>query len=212
MEFGVQQHQQPIIKQQQQPIIQQQQGIDNSNIQQQQPGNIQHLNNPNNFKQNPVQRNKQQVNDARGNQMNMQQHKNLPRNQNQQVPIIPGPNTMNKKLDEYNIKADIKQGLAAYDQEQRDLVHPIKTDRDSEGKVPGRDLKEDRLKRSAPEDEGLLTGDINCDNDPSCSEKFSRNPIQDSLIERDLTKFLQVGSRALLEIKSDRNNNTDPGI
>ena len=196
-----QQQQQPRAPQQQQPIIpQQQQPI----VPQQQQANIQHLNNPNNFKQSPVQRNKHQVIDARGNEMNIQQSKNLPNNRNQQVPIIPAAN---KKLDEYNIKADIKQGLAAYDQEQRDLVHPvIKNDRDSEGKVPGRDLKEERLKRSAPE------VDINCDNDPSCREKFSRNPIEDSSIDRDLTKFLQVGSRALLELQSDSKNNTDLGM
>merc|ERR1711874_919024 len=145
--------------------------------------------------------------------MNVQQFKNVPNNRNQPVPNVPpASNQMNKKLDEYNIKADIKQGLAAYDQEQRDLVHPIlKTDGDSEGKVPGRDLKEDRPKRSADEDESLLIADINCENDPSCSEKFSRNPLQDSSIDRDLTKFLQVGSRALLEVQSDSNNNTDPG-
>ena len=203
-----QQQQQPRAPQQQQPIIpQQQQPI----VPQQQQANIQHLNNPNNFKQSPVQRNKHQVIDARGNEMNIQQSKNLPNNRNQQVPIIPAAN---KKLDEYNIKADIKQGLAAYDQEQRDLVHPIlKTDRDSQGKVPGRDLKEDRRpKRSASEDDSFLSQDINCDNDPSCSEKFSRNPIQDSLIDRDFTKFLQVGSRALLELQSDSKNNTDLGM
>ena len=194
---------------QQKPVIPQQQIVP----QEQRQANIQHLNNPNSFKQDPVQQNKQQVIEARGSQMNIQKSKNLANNQNPQVPVKPASNQNIKKLDEYNIKADIKQGLAAYDQEQRDLVHPIlKTDRDGEGKVPGRDLKEERPKRSASEDESWLSLDTNCDNDPLCSEKFSRNPLEDSLIDRDLTKFLQVGSRALLEAPSDSNNNTDMGI
>ena len=48
----------------------------------------------------------------------------------------------------YNVNADIKHAMEAYDQEQRDLVKPVEI---HEEKVPGRDLKEDRSKRSAIE-------------------------------------------------------------
>jgi len=158
----------------------------------------------NNFQQKPVQNNKIPINNPESSQIKLQQVNNLQKN-----PVLPPSNRMKKNLEHYNIKADIKQGMLAYDQEQRDLIHPIKTDQNSGGKVPGRDLKEERLKRSASQYDGKLSLDINCENDPLCNSKFSRDPVGDSLVDRDLTKFLQVGKRALLEVQSDVNNNTD---
>jgi len=106
----------------------------------------------------------------------------------------------------YNVNADVKHGLEAYDQEQRDLVKPVV----KEEKVPGRDLKEDRPKRSVTvaENESKLSivDENSCLNDPLCDEKFSRDPASDSFAERDITKFLKVGnSRALLDFGTDAN-------
>jgi len=118
----------------------------------------------------------------------------------------------------YNVNADIKHAMEAYDQEQRDLVKPVEV---HEEKVPGRDLKEDRSKRSAIEivDVEVLNKagenkDTSCSNDPFCDEKFSRDPASDSLADRDLTKFLKVGgggaSRVLLEVDDQTNSSSHP--
>ena len=165
----------------------------------------------NNLQQNSGPNNKAPMKNPDPSQIQLQQvnKKNIPNHDN---PILSASNGMEKRLENYNIKADIKQGLLAYDQEQRDLIHPFKTEQNSAGKVPGRDLKEERLKRSATDDDSKLNLNINCENDPLCNLKFSRDPVGDSLVDRDLTKFLQVGKRALLEIQSDVNNNTDQGI
>jgi len=40
--------------------------------------------------------------------------------------------------------------------------------------------------------------DTACFNDPLCAEKFSRNPVSDSFIDRDFAKIMKVGSRNLL--------------
>jgi len=52
---------------------------------------------------------------------------------------------------------------------------------------------------SAPGDgrENLIP-DTACFNDPQCAEKFSRNPVSDSLDDRDFAKILNIGSRSLL--------------
>ena len=65
--------------------------------------------------------------------------------------------------------------------------------------VLGRDLKESRHKRGL---EGVEE-DIRCLNDPLCEEKFSRDPVSDSLVERDFAKYLKVGQRSLLNSVSD---------
>jgi len=87
----------------------------------------------------------------------------------------------------------------------------------------GRDLKEVRSRREAPfgEEKVLLKEarsgkevahndsapgdgrenlipDTACFNDPQCAEKFSRNPVSDSLDDRDFAKILNIGSRSLL--------------
>merc|ERR1719282_1268511 len=87
----------------------------------------------------------------------------------------------------------------------------------------GRDLKEVRSRREVPsgEEEVLLkrassgeeeaphdsapadgkeklVPDTACFNDPQCAEKFSRNPVSDSLDDRDFAKILNIGSRSLL--------------
>jgi len=81
-----------------------------------------------------------------------------------------------------------------------------------EGKASGRDLKESRSRREVigreetqeetedvamerREDAGMDTA---CFNDPLCAEKFSRNPVSDSLDDRDFAKIMKVGSRSLL--------------
>merc|ERR1712026_558488 len=110
--------------------------------------------------------------------------------------------------------------MEAYDLEQRELVKPIEK-KVKEVKVPGRDLKEDRSKRSVSINEDLISipsvkdnndkgssSDANCFNDPFCDDKFSRDPASDSLADRDLTKFLKVGS-SLLEAGGDGANNSE---
>merc|ERR1719180_711284 len=88
-----------------------------------------------------------------------------------------------------------------------------------EGGAIGRDLKEirsrrevieedDESKRDTDEDEEprayAMEGreevvmDTACFNDPLCAEKFSRNPVSDSLVDRDFAKIMKVGSRSLL--------------
>merc|ERR1712113_457217 len=59
--------------------------------------------------------------------------------------------------------------------------------------------EEEALLNSAPGDgkENLIP-DIACFNDPQCAEKFSRNPVSDSLDDRDFAKILDIGSRSLL--------------
>jgi len=88
--------------------------------------------------------------------------------------------------------------------------------------VSGRDLKESRSRREVvgEEEEGggfkretnaveetqafAMEGreevvmDTACFNDPLCAEKFSRNPVSDSLVDRDFAKIMKVGSRSLL--------------
>ena len=80
--------------------------------------------------------------------------------------------------------------MEAYDLEQRELVKPIEK-KVKEVKVPGRDLKEDRSKRSVSINEDLISipsvkddkgtsssSDANCFNDPFCDDKFSRDPAR----------------------------------
>ena len=82
--------------------------------------------------------------------------------------------------------------MEAYDLEQRELVKPIEK-QVKEVKVPGRDLKEDRSKRSVSINEDLISipsvkdnndkgasssSDANCFNDPFCDDKFSRDPAR----------------------------------
>jgi len=59
--------------------------------------------------------------------------------------------------------------------------------------------EEEALHESAPGDgkENLIP-DTACFNDPQCAEKFSRNPVSDSLDDRDFAKILNIGSRSLL--------------
>jgi len=91
-----------------------------------------------------------------------------------------------------------------------------------EGGASGRDLKESRSRREVVE-EGAADGsrretneveetqaayamkgreevvmDTACFNDPLCAEKFSRDPVSDSLVDRDFAKIMKVGSRNLL--------------
>ena len=110
-----------------------------------------------------------------------------PSKQQQQQPQPPTNNHLN-----YNVNADIKHGMEAYDLEQRELVKPIEK-KVKEVKVPGRDLKEDRSKRSVSINEDLISipsvkdnndkgasssSDANCFNDPFCDDKFSRDPAR----------------------------------
>lgn len=83
-----------------------------------------------------------------------------------------------------------------------------------EGKSSGRDLKESRSRREvvgseeiqevietedfASEGKEGVVMDTACFNDPLCAEKFSRNPVSDSLVDRDFAKIMKVGSRSLL--------------
>jgi len=105
----------------------------------------------------------------------------------------------------------VKHGLEAYDREQKDVKKSLEVPK-KEQVVPGRDLKGERSKRSIEEvfDPNLVNAqamdiDLNCVNDPFCEEKFSRNPVSDSLVDRDLTKFLKVGKRNLLGAQADSN-------
>lgn len=125
------------------------------------------------------------------------------------------PNSPNKApIDSYMAQVAVKHGLDAYDREQNDLIRPVEIPK-QEQVVPGRDLKAERSKRSAVEiydpnvalDGGKLMPaiDLNCLNDPFCEEKFSRNPVSDSLVDRDLTQFMKVGKRSLLRAQPDAN-------
>jgi len=59
--------------------------------------------------------------------------------------------------------------------------------------------KEEALHDSPPGDgREHLIPDTACFNDPQCAEKFSRNPVSDSLDDRDFAKILNIGSRSLL--------------
>jgi len=127
----------------------------------------------------------------------------------------PPPPPKQAPVDSYMAQVAVKHGLEAYDREQNDLNRPVEIPK-QEQVVPGRDLKGDRSKRSAlevydPPNFGLGDGkimeaiDLNCLNDPFCEEKFSRNPVSDSLVDRDLTKFMKVGKRSLLKAQPDSN-------
>lgn len=127
----------------------------------------------------------------------------------------PPNNPKQAPVDSYMAQVAVKHGLEAYDREQNDLNRPVEIPK-QEQIVPGRDLKEDRSKRSAleiydPHKIGLGEGkilesiDFNCLNDPFCEDKFSRNPVSDSLVDRDLTKFMKVGKRSLLKVQPDSN-------
>jgi len=50
--------------------------------------------------------------------------------------------------------------------------------------------------------------DTACLNDPLCAEKFSRNPVSDSLVDRDFAKIMKVGSRNLLSESETETNLT----
>jgi len=78
---------------------------------------------------------------------------------------------------------------------------PLEKPKQSEENV-SRDLKEHRVKRDA---ELAVENSLLCLNDPLCEDKFSRNPMSDSLVDRDFAKFLKVGQRSLLNIYSDDN-------
>jgi len=101
----------------------------------------------------------------------------------------------------------VKHGLEAYDREQKDVRKSVEKPTPDQV-VPGRDLKGSRSKRSAVEIFDLSPSqaiDLNCINDPFCAGKFSRNPVSDSLVDRDLTKFMKVGKRNLLEAQAESN-------
>jgi len=98
-----------------------------------------------------------------------------------------------------------------------------------DGKASGRDLKESRSRREvvgreetqdvvedeeskdfASEGREGEVMDTACFNDPLCAEKFSRNPVSDSLVDRDFAKIMKVGSRSLLsESESTETNLTE---
>jgi len=117
-------------------------------------------------------------------------------------------------VDGHLIQAAVKHGLEAYDREQVDIHKPVEIPKEDQ-LVPGRDLKGDRSKRSALEEFDAKVDsvveikaekvDLICLNDPFCDEKFSRNPVSDSLVDRDLTKFMKVGKRSLLKVEPDTN-------
>jgi len=130
--------------------------------------------------------------------------KNNPKQSNNVAPV-----------DNHLIQAAVKHGLDAYDREQHDVHKPVEIPKE-EQIVPGRDLKGDRSKRSALQEYDPKFGggdvikveelELNCLNDPFCDEKFSRNPVSDSLVDRDLTKFMKVGKRSLLKVEPETNN------
>jgi len=76
----------------------------------------------------------------------------------------------------------------------------------SRREVIGEDGEEEEYKRETNEDEDTRAYameareevDTACFNDPLCAEKFSRNPVSDSLVHRDFAKIMKVGSRSLL--------------
>lgn len=154
---------------------------------------------------------KEVINNAPPQQQNSnikQQQQIFNNNPEPPAPAAPVVNKLN-----YNINADIKHAYAAYDQEQRDLVKPAKNVVKQEDKVPGRDLKEDRHKRSPVVENVDDVLSDNCANDPFCEEKFHRDPASDSLVDRDMTKYLKVGnSRGLLEVTVQETNNSEKSI
>jgi len=209
-----QQQQLPIQQQQQLPLTQQQQPLQQNQMAMQQ---IQHQLPLQQNQQQPMQQNQQQHLSLQQQQLPPQQNQQQPIQQQQQIPLqqqVPSQQQNVKKKElphvpsnlNYNVNADIKHGLEAYDQEQRDLIKPVV----KEEKVPGRDLKEDRSKRSLTgvekEVKVSIVDENSCLNDPFCDEKFSRDPSSDSFGERDITKFLKVGnSRSLLDVETDAN-------
>eukprot|EP00092_Neocalanus_flemingeri_P011299 GFUD01012178.1.p1 GENE.GFUD01012178.1~~GFUD01012178.1.p1 ORF type:complete len:1139 (-),score=344.30 GFUD01012178.1:174-3590(-) len=134
---------------------------------------------------------------------------------NKKAAAVAGPaKAISNPVDNQIIQAAVKHGQQAYDKEQYELHKPVEVP-NKEQIVPGRDLKADRSKRSAIEIYDFKVGekdgkpveeiDLTCLNDPFCDEKFSRNPISDSMVDRDLTKFMKVGKRSLLRVGAEAN-------
>eukprot|EP00092_Neocalanus_flemingeri_P044396 GFUD01049225.1.p1 GENE.GFUD01049225.1~~GFUD01049225.1.p1 ORF type:complete len:899 (-),score=284.87 GFUD01049225.1:102-2432(-) len=134
---------------------------------------------------------------------------------NKKAAAVAGPaKAISNPVDNQIIQAAVKHGQQAYDKEQYELHKPVEVP-NKEQIVPGRDLKADRSKRSAIEIYDVKVGerdgkpveeiDLTCLNDPFCDEKFSRNPISDSMVDRDLTKFMKVGKRSLLRVGAEAN-------
>jgi len=141
-----------------------------------------------------------------------------------QQPVVqqrPLPNPVQKQAVQQPVAASLgsklQQQLGKKDSKEPPLQKP-KLDGGA-----GRDLKEVRSRREVPiggeevllkkassgEEEALhesapgdgkenLIPDTACFNDPQCAEKFSRNPVSDSLDDRDFAKILNIGSRSLL--------------
>jgi len=221
VQLGVQQH--PVIQQQQ--VIQQQPIVQPQPLQQ--SVGLQHQ--PN-IQQQPVQQNQQVViqqkpiiQQALPQASVVQQQSNVEQVQSvekQQQPVAQQKSVKNKEpIDNYMAQVALKHGLEAYDRELQD-IHKILDAPNEDQVVPGRDLKdESRSKRSASDGieqnygfkDSVKSSDINCLNDPFCEEKFSRNPVSDSLVDRDLTQFLKVGKRSLLKIESEQELNSTDG-
>jgi len=134
----------------------------------------------------------------------------------------PLPNPVQKQAVQQPVAASLGSKIQQHQQGKKDSKEPPLQKPKLDGGA-GRDLKEVRSRREVPlgeeevllkeasfrEEEALhnsapgdgkenLIPDIACFNDPQCAEKFSRNPVSDSLDDRDFAKILNIGSRSLL--------------
>ena len=190
-DINIQQNQQQNKQfiQQSNQIVKNQQEVQQQIAQNEQPIQQQIINTNQQQKHGPSQPQPQQVQYEQQNpHQNVQQNRvssesnQVPQQPQQQQPQQQPPaNQLN-----YNINADVKIAMEAYDQEQRDLVKPV--EKKLEKKSPGRDLLEERSKRSVEEAHMMQLGDqdlpnesSNCLNDPFCGDKFSRDPARDAL-------------------------------
>jgi len=69
---------------------------------------------------------------------------------------------------------------------------------DDEGESKRETNEDEETRAYAVEGREEVVMDTACFNDPLCAEKFSRNPVSDSLVDRDFAKIMKVGSRSLL--------------
>jgi len=133
----------------------------------------------------------------------------------------PLPNPVQKQAVQQPVAASLGSKLQQQQGKKESKEPPLQKPKLDGG--AGRDLKEVRSRREVPfgeeevllkrvisgEEEALnesapgdgkenLIPDTACFNDPQCAEKFSRNPVSDSLDDRDFAKILNIGSRSLL--------------
>jgi len=141
-----------------------------------------------------------------------------------QQPVVqqrPLPNPVQKQAAQQPVAASLGSKLQQQQGKKDSKEPPLQKPKLDGG--AGRDLKEVRSRREVPfgEEEVLLkrassgeeeaphdsapadgkeklVPDTACFNDPQCAEKFSRNPVSDSLDDRDFAKILNIGSRSLL--------------